>query len=160
MLSSMKYIGAAITGVSAIAFVSLLMLSVQLAAAGHATCPGLETGCTLLGHFPFESFAGLGALAGLMLSGVWISLKTRKELNAVVKISSAISTAAAQLKGDEKKLYDFVLQNEGTAFQSDVVNSLGYPKVKVSRILDRLEVKGLLERRRRGMANLIVLKKL
>ena len=62
------------------------------------------------------------------------------------------------LAGDEKTLYSFILNNEGTVFQNDMVKNLGYSKVKTSRILDRLEAKGLVERRRRGMANLIVLK--
>ena len=43
-------------------------------------------------------------------------------------------------------------------FQSDLVEKSEFPKAKVSRILDKMEARGLLERKRRGMANAVVLK--
>jgi uncharacterized membrane protein len=46
----------------------------------------------------------------------------------------------------------------GTAFQSEVVEKTGWSKVKVTRTLDKLESRRLLERRRRGLTNIIVLK--
>jgi uncharacterized membrane protein len=38
------------------------------------------------------------------------------------------------------------------------VDKSGYSKSKVSLVLDRLEARRILERRRRGMSNVIVLK--
>ena len=43
-------------------------------------------------------------------------------------------------------------------YQSDVMKELELSKVKVTRILDRLEGKGILERKRRGMTNIVILK--
>jgi len=62
------------------------------------------------------------------------------------------------LTGDEKKVYETIMAANGVIFQSDLVEKSGFPKAKVSRILDRLEASGLVERKRRGMANAIVLK--
>ncbi len=62
------------------------------------------------------------------------------------------------LEADEKKVVEALREAGGSSFQSEVIKRLGYSKVKVSRILDRMEQKGLLERKRRGMANLVVLK--
>ena len=62
------------------------------------------------------------------------------------------------LQDDEKKAVEILQEKGGSAFQSDLIGKLGYTKVKVSRLLDRLEQKGLVERKRRGMANLVVLK--
>lgn len=62
------------------------------------------------------------------------------------------------LTGDEKKVYETIMAANGVIFQSDLVEKSGFPKAKVSRILDRLEAGGLAERKRRGMANAIVLK--
>lgn len=59
---------------------------------------------------------------------------------------------------DEKKVYALLKQKGGSAFQSDVINATGFSKVTVSRVLDRLESKNVLERKRRGMTNIIVLK--
>lgn len=62
------------------------------------------------------------------------------------------------LKGDEKDVYEKITASDGMIFQSDLVEQSGFPKARVSRILDKMEGKGLLERKRRGMANAIVLK--
>ncbi len=63
-----------------------------------------------------------------------------------------------KLSGDEKGVYETLIGSEGFMFQSDIVEKSGFPKAKVSRILDKMEAKGLLERKRRGMANAVVLK--
>ena len=57
-----------------------------------------------------------------------------------------------------KKIYDILVKADGSAFQSDLIKETGFSKVKVSRILDKLETKKILERRRRGLANIVVLK--
>ena len=113
----------------------------------------------MLGHFPLLSFAGLVALSALVFSGGWIYVKAGRELGYSLQISAGLLEAAKNLQEDDKALYDLIVKNDGTAFQNDIVKNLGYSKVKVSRILDRLEMKGLIERRRRGMANLVVLRR-
>lgn len=62
------------------------------------------------------------------------------------------------LTGDEKLVYETVAASDGVIFQSELVEKSGFPKAKVSRMLDRLEASGLVERKRRGMSNAIVLK--
>ena len=59
---------------------------------------------------------------------------------------------------DEKKIYELVSAKEGSAYQSDLIKELNISKVRMSRILDRLEGKGIIERKRRGMTNVVVLK--
>ena len=63
-----------------------------------------------------------------------------------------------KLDEDEKKIYTFAKEKGGSIYQTDLIKESGFSKVKVSRILDRLESKGVLERKRRGMTNIIVLK--
>ena len=48
-------------------------------------------------------------------------------------------------------------KSNGTIFQSDLVEKSDFSKVKVSRILDKLEGRQLIERKRRGMTNVVVL---
>ena len=59
---------------------------------------------------------------------------------------------------DEKRIVGLIIDEGGTIFQSQLVNRSGYSKSKVSLILDRLEAKKILERKRRGMSNAIVMK--
>ena len=59
---------------------------------------------------------------------------------------------------DEQKIVSLIIDEGGTIFQSQLVDRSGYSKSKVSLILDRLEAKRILERKRHGMSNAIVLK--
>jgi hypothetical protein len=59
---------------------------------------------------------------------------------------------------DERMLVQIVAGEGGTIFQSQLVEMSGFSKSKVSLVLDRLEARGILERRRHGMSNAVVLK--
>jgi uncharacterized membrane protein len=62
------------------------------------------------------------------------------------------------LKNDERKIYETILESGGIIEQSEIVEKTGLPKANVSRSLDLLESKGLVERRRRGTGNVVLLK--
>ena len=62
------------------------------------------------------------------------------------------------LDGDEKIIYEIIFSEEGIMYQSDLVGKTGFPKAKVTRCLDALENKKLVERKRKGMGNLVLLK--
>jgi len=64
----------------------------------------------------------------------------------------------SKLDDEEKRIYEAIRLKEGSMYQSDLITETGFTKVRVTRLLDRLEQKGLVERRRRGMTNLVVLK--
>jgi len=65
---------------------------------------------------------------------------------------------ARTLKEDEAKIYKIILEAGGMIQQSELVEKTGMSKATVSRTLDLLESKGLVERRRRGMGNIVLLK--
>ena len=58
----------------------------------------------------------------------------------------------------EKVIVKLAIDDGGTIFQSQLVEKSGFSKSKVSLILDRLEARRVLERKRRGMTNIVVLK--
>ena len=62
------------------------------------------------------------------------------------------------LNEDEKLILNTIISSEGTIFQSDLVEKTQINKVKITRILDKLEGKNLTERKRRGMTNIVILK--
>lgn len=64
----------------------------------------------------------------------------------------------SKLDSDENKVYEILKSAGGSFWQAKLVDATGFGKVKVTRVVDKLEVKGIVERRRRGMTNLIVLK--
>ncbi|MCW4054382.1 MAG: hypothetical protein NWE84_05625 [Candidatus Bathyarchaeota archaeon] len=59
---------------------------------------------------------------------------------------------------DEQVIVRIVVDDGGTIFQSQLVEKSGFSKSKVSLILDKLEARRILERKRRGMTNVVVLK--
>jgi DNA-binding transcriptional ArsR family regulator len=61
------------------------------------------------------------------------------------------------LKEDEQKVFKAVLDSDGIVAQSELSELAGVSKSNVSRALDLLESRGYVERRRRGMGNIIVL---
>ena len=63
-----------------------------------------------------------------------------------------------KLDADEKAVYEAIRNKEGSAYQSDLAKETSCSKVKMTRVLDRLESKGIVERKRRGMTNIVVLK--
>ncbi|MBI4153961.1 hypothetical protein HY501_01365 [Candidatus Woesearchaeota archaeon] len=63
-----------------------------------------------------------------------------------------------RLSEDEKKIYDILKLKDGSAYQTDLIKETGFSKVKITRVLDKMEFSGCLERKRRGMTNIIVLK--
>jgi uncharacterized membrane protein len=62
------------------------------------------------------------------------------------------------LKEDQQLIYQSILDADGLIPQSDIVEKTGLSKSNVSRTLDILESMGLVEKRRRGMGNIIILK--
>ena len=68
--------------------------------------------------------------------------------------SSAVEAAVVRLLDeDERLLYTRLRAEDGEALQRDIVGWGTFSAAKVSRLLDRLEVKGLVVRERHGMTN-------
>ena len=65
---------------------------------------------------------------------------------------------AKTLKEDEQKIYEEILNSDGLILQSELVEKTQLSKSTLSRWLDVLEGKGMIERRRKGMSNLVLLK--
>lgn len=64
---------------------------------------------------------------------------------------------AERLADNEREVYEVVLDADGVIAQSDIVEETDLSKATVSRTLDSLETKDVLERKRRGMGNMVFL---
>ena len=62
-----------------------------------------------------------------------------------------------RLHNNEETVYTVVLETGGELPQRDIVEETDLSKATVSRTLDTLESKGLVERKRKGMGNVVVL---
>lgn len=88
--------------------------------------------------------------------GLYLSFFSKLPLPETKKEFAQIDIS--KLDEEEKMVYNKLKEKSGSMYQSDLVKETGFTKVKITRILDKLETSGILERKRRGMANIVVLK--
>ena len=126
--------------------------------------------CPMWGTIDFQTNVSLGVMCFIIIIGLYLIFFGRDEkiVTRIRKIKpqfepkkltkESYQKIMRGLNGDEKKIFVKIIDNKGTFLQSDLVKGTKFSKVKITRILDKLEGKGLVERRRRGMSNVIILK--
>ena len=75
------------------------------------------------------------------------------------RASQSAMKSVADMGPDAKAALELIIKSDGTIFQSELAEKSGLGKVKVTRVLDKLEGKGIVERKRRGMTNVVILKR-
>lgn len=107
----------------------------------------------------YLSFAIVGILFIIAFVLVFSKPKERIILQKV-KVKEKIAKKEIDTSGLRKEDKDVlqIVQEHKTIFQADLIEKTGFGKAKMSRILDRLENKGIIERKRRGMTNVVVMK--
>ncbi len=102
-------------------------------------------------------FTGAFIITFLMVgSGAFLFLMSRRMEGGSKEKTMMLDLS--KLDEEEKEIYELIKVQDGSMYQSDLIKQTGLSKVRISRILDRMEGKKILERKRRGMTNIIVLK--
>lgn len=83
--------------------------------------------------------------------------ESRIDRSEIPESKNTAMLAANLLNGDEKVLFQKILDND-MILQRDLVFKTGFSEPKVSRLLDRLEGRGLIVRQRDGMGNRVLMK--
>ncbi len=126
-----------------------------MCAAVHANPNADMTLCPVHTSYTSWYIAGAFAVAFLVLAaGIYLLFVPLR----VEKAASSQEVDLSQLDEEEKRVYELLKFKEGSMYQSDLVKEAGWSKVQVTRVLDKLEGKGILERKRRGMTNIVILK--
>ncbi len=86
-------------------------------------------------------------------TGVYLSLP-KKTVRVIEEKEYDISS----LSDEEKKVFLFIKAHKGGVYQSHIVKEFNLSKVQTTCLLDKLEGSGLVERKRRGMTNIVILK--
>ena len=88
------------------------------------------------------------------------SIETKNALQIVEKKDTSeleITLALRLLDGDKRKVFNEIVESRGEILQSDLHAQTGFARAKITRILDYLELKGLIVRKRFGMTNKIII---
>lgn len=78
--------------------------------------------------------------------------------NRISKLKNMQKPLRLNLQIDEQTMWGLINKSKGAILQSKLITKSGFSKVKTTRTLDKLEARGLIERRRIGMSNVIVRK--
>ena len=126
------------------------------------------TSCPMWGTIGFETNVALGLMIIVIGIGLYLIFFSKDEV-IVRRITEKVDIkrptketygkVLKTLQGDERLVLEKIIEADGSIFQSDLVDKSGLGKVKVSRVLDKLEGQGLVERKQRGMTNVILLKR-
>lgn len=160
-----KQTGFVLIIISVILFLLFLSITYEIVNTTNILCkefcaPEAGISCPHEKSIPIQSYLGFTTVFILAGIGVFMFLTDKKYQEELTVKAKKIEKTLANLTKDEKKIYKLVKENGGIIFQSELVEKSGFSKAKVSRILDKLESKNLVERRRRGMSNVIVLRTL
>jgi len=118
--------------------------------------------CPMWGTINFQTNISIGIMVFIILIGLYLIFfgkepKAQAESKKITK--EEYKKILDSLEKDEKSVFEHLIDSQGTIFQSALVEKTGFTKVKITRILDKLEGRKLIERRRRGMTNVVILKR-
>jgi len=161
-----RIVGIIVLAVAAIVGVITFLFNRALNGIVEASCThGPE--CPMYGQIDFQTYISLGFIAMITLIGLYLIFFGEERVEIIKKIRIRSEKKAEEkdygkvtktMTSEEKKIFNLVLEAKGAIFQSELNEKSEFDKVKVTRILDRLEGQGLIERRRRGMTNVVILK--
>ena len=160
-----KNVGWLIIGISAIIFIIIWIFNYGIVSTLNATCTMGPT-CSMSKTLSIQTGISIAIAAIILIIGLFLVFAKEHEKIVVKKIRPEASLnfkkfdkkSLAKLGKEEQKIMNLLLDNKGSIFQSQIAEQTGFDKVRVTRLLDSLEVRGVIERRRRGMTNIVLLK--
>ncbi len=124
----------------------------------HQDCGMPDDICPVKNAVPVQALPAFLIDAGIFGLGLFLIFYDKDSKETAIAVKKKFSFDVKSLAPEEKKIFEILSKGDGGEFQSSLVEKSGMSKVSVSRILDKLEAKSLIERRRRGMSNFVILK--
>ena len=122
--------------------VSIISIYVQ-----EVISTGNVCGCTIPLPLFIPFIASLGLFIGTLMYHLLVPVKEPINKKAVL----------ALLNDEERKLIEALIHHKGSTSQANLVRITGIPKIRVSRMLKRLEQKKIIKKRPYGKTNMIEL---
>lgn len=160
-----KHVGFLIIGVSALVLIIVFSFNQALENIVTQSCSH-GTSCPMYGTLAVQKIVSYALTIMLALVGIILAFFVKDKptiINQTVEKAAFPDSEQQEkilesLNEDEKKVMQKVFTDKGSVYQSALVKDLEINKVKITRILDSLEGKGLVERKRRGMSNMVIFK--
>ncbi len=161
-----KNVGFLIVGIAVVIGIIVLLFNLGLRSIAVSSCSH-GSSCVMYGTIAIQTYIGLALALLVFFIGLFLIFSKESERVIVKRVQpygklrprKFDEKSLKGLKAEEKKIMNLLLESKGALFQSEIVERSGFGKVKVTRILDLLEGQGFVERRRRGMSNVVILKR-
>ncbi|MFC1710853.1 helix-turn-helix transcriptional regulator [Nanoarchaeota archaeon] len=155
-----KHVGYIIIGIAVLLVIIIFLFQNALKDVVELSC-GLEHGesCPMKVTVDQQTYLALG-IVGLLVIIALVLIFTKPKEKVIIKTVKE-KKKKLDLKGldrDEKKVINLLIKENKAMFQKDLMENLEIGKVKTTRLLDKLEAKQFIERKRRGMNNIVVLR--
>jgi uncharacterized membrane protein len=154
-----KKVGLLIIGIAVIIGVIVWIFNSALINIVGQTCTH-GSSCSMYNTITTQTLLSLSIAGIILIIGFFIMFTKPKEKIIVKTLRQKKKKLSLEgLDRNERKVIE-ILQNEnGAVFQSSLMEKMQIGKVGITRLLDKLEAKQLIERKRRGMNNIVVLKR-
>lgn len=156
-----KNVGYLLLGLSVVIVFIIFLFNQALSEIINSSCTMAgHTSCTMTQTLNQQTYLSFGITAILIIISLVLIFTKPNERIVIRKVKDKIIEKKIDLskfKPEEKQVYNLI-KSSGAIFQADLIEKTGFGKAKVTRIIDRLEGHSLVERKRRGMTNVVVLK--
>lgn len=161
-----RNVGGLIIGISIFIGIIIWLFNSGVIDLLSATCSHGPT-CSMYTSLRFQTWLSMSIALVVFFIGLFLVFSKENQKIVIKKIKPYAKIDAKEfdkkslknLDAEEKDIMNLILENKGSIFQSEIVDKTELGKVKVTRILDSLEAQGLIERKRRGMTNIVMLKR-
>ena len=156
-----KKVGLLVIGISFLIIMIILIFNSALRKIVNTSCGMLDhLNCPMYDTITQQTYLALVIVGVLIIFGIFLMISKPMEKIVVRKIKEnkiMKRLDTSELNSEEKKVLDLIKENKAV-FQADLIEKTGFGKAKMTRIIDRLEGKGFVERKRRGLTNVVVMK--
>jgi uncharacterized membrane protein len=155
-----KHVGFLIIGIAVLLVVIIFLFQTALKEIVSTSC-GLEHSlvCPMNETITQQTYLSLSIVGILIIIGLVFIFNKPKEKIIIKNIKAKKKKLDLRnLDSKEKQVVEILEKENGTIFQADLMERLNVGKVGITRLLDKLESKQIIERKRRGMNNVVVLR--
>ena len=153
-----KNVGFLIIGLALVLGLIVFIFNNALTTIVNTSCSH-GSSCPMYGTINTQTYIGAALIAIIIIIGL-VLIFTKEEKQIITKKikDKKKKIILDGLETDEKKIVRLLEKENGAMFQSSLMEKLEIGKVKATRLLDKLEAKQIIERKRRGMNNIVVLR--
>ncbi|MBL7206134.1 MAG: hypothetical protein ISS36_00875 [Candidatus Aenigmarchaeota archaeon] len=125
--------------------------------------------CPMWGSIDFQTNVSAVIMVFVVIIGIYLIFfgKEEKIITKIEKVHEQLdpknitkenyNDILESLNEEESAVFEKIIESKGSVLQSKLIDD-EFTKVRITRILDRLEGRNLIERKRRGMTNIVLLK--